>query len=91
MKCNILTLHVPPSPTAVDILAFRVILFAARRTGTRHPGIPSLLDIILRDATLYLILTFTSQVCLLLFLLFTAVSDLKYREEAISLCSHAYV
>ncbi|KAF9652176.1 hypothetical protein BDM02DRAFT_3109597, partial [Thelephora ganbajun] len=47
---------------AFDILAFITIFVTARRPGVnRYPGIPSILDTILRDATVYFILMFFSQ------------------------------
>jgi len=45
-----------------DVFAFSIILFTARRSArNRFPGIPSLLDIILRDATRYFMLIFLYQ------------------------------
>lgn len=67
------TLH-PPRRTP-DVLAFSIIFVTTRRPGLTYPGIPSLLNTILRDATYYFILMFACQLCLLLFLFFAPVSD----------------
>lgn len=53
-----------------DIIAFTTILFMSKKQGARHPGIPSLLDTIARDATLYFMLMCVCQLCLLFFLFF---------------------
>ncbi|KAF9648024.1 hypothetical protein BDM02DRAFT_3129359 [Thelephora ganbajun] len=56
---------------AFDLLAFVIIFVTAKRRGSaRHPGIPSILDTILRDATLYFILIFAGQVLFEMFLFF---------------------
>lgn len=65
----------PPRRTITDALAFSIIFVTARRPGLTYPGIPSLLNTILRDATYYFILMFACQLCLLLFLFFAPVSD----------------
>ena len=45
-----------------DLLAFLIILFTARRSGmNRYPGVPNLLDTILRDATGYFLSMFSFQ------------------------------
>jgi hypothetical protein len=49
--------------------------------GTRYPGIPSLLDTILRDATSYFIVIFACQVCLLFFLILAPVGDPSYVQQ----------
>jgi len=47
---------------AFDSLAFAIILFTARRPGmSRYPGMPSVLDTVLRNATEYFILMFLGQ------------------------------
>lgn len=56
--------------TTFDIIAFAAIVITAMRPGARYPGIPSILDTILRDATTYFILSFICQVCLLVSLVF---------------------
>ena len=62
---------------AVDFLVFLIILITARRPGTsRLPGIPTILDAILQDATVYFLLIVASQLVLCLFLFFAPVSDL---------------
>ncbi|KAF9646676.1 hypothetical protein BDM02DRAFT_3118320 [Thelephora ganbajun] len=56
--------------TAFDVLAFLTILIIAKRTrANRYPGIPSILDVILRDATLYFILMFGTEIAFQLFFL----------------------
>ncbi|KAF9648019.1 hypothetical protein BDM02DRAFT_3187465 [Thelephora ganbajun] len=56
---------------AFDLLVFVIIFATAKRRGmTRYPGIPTLLDTILRDATLYFILISTGQVLFEMFLFF---------------------
>ena len=59
-----------------DLFAFLVIFITTKRAGSiRHPGIPSILDAILRGATLYFISIFAGQMLFELFLLFAPVSD----------------
>jgi len=54
---------------AFDVLAFSIIFFTARKFGsTRFPGIRSLFDILLRDATRYFVLMFLCQFLSQLFL-----------------------
>ncbi|KAF9648038.1 hypothetical protein BDM02DRAFT_3116104 [Thelephora ganbajun] len=54
-----------------DLLTFAVIFVTAKRRGTtRHLGIPSILDTILRDATLYFICMFIGQMWFVMFLWF---------------------
>lgn len=53
-----------------DVIAFAIIFATAKRPKMIYPGIPSLLDTILRDATFYFLLVFASQVCLLSFMSF---------------------
>ena len=66
-----------PQWAIADVFAFSVIFIVARRPRIRHPRIPSLLDIILRDATVYFMVIFALQMCFLLFLCFAPVSDLR--------------
>jgi len=63
-----------PHVLHLDVLAFSIILFTAKRSGVnRHPSVPSLLDTILRDATGYFLLMFFSQVLSQVFLLVNMV------------------
>lgn len=57
-----------------DIFTFSIIFVTVKRRGPTYPGVPSLLNIIQRDATLYFILIFACQFCLLLFLFLTPAS-----------------
>jgi len=62
---------------ALDLLAFMAILVTAwRKRANTHPGIPSLLETIRRDATLYFIVIFGCQVLVELFSLFAPVGDM---------------
>lgn len=62
---------------ATDILAFSIILLTAKKLEAyTYPGISTLLDAILRDATLYFLLMFGCQVLLVLFLFFAPVGDI---------------
>ncbi|KAF9646677.1 hypothetical protein BDM02DRAFT_3188645 [Thelephora ganbajun] len=54
-----------------DVLAFLIILVIAMRRRSRYPGIPTLLDTILRDATVYFILIFFVQFLSELFMFVT--------------------
>ncbi|KAF9643257.1 hypothetical protein BDM02DRAFT_1545403 [Thelephora ganbajun] len=59
---------------AFDLAAFLVILVTARGVRTsRYPGIPSILGVVLRDATVYFMLMFACQLVLLLFLFLAPV------------------
>ena len=61
---------------AVDLLVFLIILITARRSGTsRLPGISTILDAILQDATVFFLLIAASQLVLCLFLFFAPVGD----------------
>ena len=61
---------------AVDFLVFLIILITARRSGTsRLPGISTILDAILQDATVFFLLIAASQLVLCLFLFFAPVGD----------------
>ena len=68
--------HVPHSPRRgiIDLLAFSIILVTARRSRrNRYPGVPSILDTVVRDSTLYFILIFLIQLFFLLFIFFAPV------------------
>lgn len=54
----------------------------------RYPGIPSILDTILRDATVYFIFMFASQLLFQLFLFFAPVSDMTHSRGRWSCCTH---
>jgi hypothetical protein len=56
-----------------DICALFIIFFAARGSWLRHPGISTLLQTILRDATIYFLLMFACQLVLLFFLFLAPV------------------
>jgi len=67
--------HAPPRGIT-DLIAFSAALVTARTRGVhRHPGIPHILDALLRDATLYLLLVTGFQVMFMFFGLFAPVSD----------------
>jgi len=56
---------------AFDLTAFLIILVTAKRSrGTRYPGMPSILDIVVRDSTRYFMLIFFTQLLAQLFVLF---------------------
>ena len=61
---------------AVDLLTFSIIFVTARGPRTsRFPGIPTLLDAILRDATVYFLLIVASQLVLFFFVFLAPVCD----------------
>lgn len=65
----------------IDVVAFSVIFSTARGRRpreSRYPGIPSILDTILRDATFYFIFMFVCQLVLEFFLLLAPVGDARY-------------
>ena len=68
--------HAPLCCGIADLFTFLIIVVTARgsRTG-RFQGIPSILDAILRDATVYFLLIVAAQMVLFLFFLFAPVSD----------------
>jgi hypothetical protein len=74
----------------IDLIAFLIILVTAGgsiRTG-RFPGIPDILDAILRDATVYFLLIFASQLVLFLFLFLAPVGDPYWIQDRLILfCS----
>jgi len=58
----------------VDLFVFLIILVTARGPRTsRFPGIPSILDAILRDATVYFLLIVASQLVLFFFVFLAPV------------------
>ena len=68
--------HPLPHCNIVDLFAFLIILITAKRHGRdRHPGISSILDAILREATLYFLFIFASHFLFELFLFFAPVGD----------------
>jgi hypothetical protein len=59
-----------------DTSAFLIIVFSVKRRARGHTfGVPSLLDRIVRDATMYFLVIFSSHLLLILFELFAPVSD----------------
>jgi hypothetical protein len=65
-----------PHCDIVDLFAFLVVLITAKRQGrNRHPGISSILDTILQEATLYFVFIFVSHFLFELFLFFVPVGD----------------
>ena len=50
----------------------------------RYPGIPSILDTILRDATVYFIILFASQLMFQLFLFLAPVGDIVIRPGVVN-------
>lgn len=59
-----------------DTFAFGVIVYSVRRRGLpRAEGGSTLLDKIVRDATMYFVVIFTSHLLLIIFELFAPVSD----------------
>ena len=74
---------------AVDLLTFLIILAAARESRTdRSLGIPNILGVVLRDATIYFLLIVASQFLLFFFLFFAPVGDPYYISGwLILLCS----
>ena len=68
------TSRIPLRYGVVDLFVFITILVTARASVTsRYPGIPNILDVILRDATLYFLLIVASQLVLFFFLFFAPV------------------
>jgi len=60
---------------AFDALAFLMIFMAAKKP--RYPGVPSILDAILRDATIYFLLMFSCQIITDFFIIFAPDSPLS--------------
>lgn len=70
--------HVPRHDMA-DLVSFLIIWVTAKRPGAiRYPGIPSILDAILRAATLYFIFMFVCQTLLEFFLFLAPVGDVLH-------------
>ena len=66
-----------PCYRIIDVIAFSIILATARRPGMRrYPGVPSLLDTIMRDATQYFMLIFFVQLVAELLLFVAPVCDM---------------
>ena len=63
-----------PRRVNIDVLVFSIIVTKARKPDTRILGIPSLLDTILRDATVYFVFIIACQLFPLSFLIFAPVS-----------------
>lgn len=62
----------------VDVFAFVIILLAARSRGRGgYPGVPSIMDTVLRDATMYFMLMFLGQIMSEMFTIFIAVSGIQ--------------
>ena len=62
-----------------DLLAFLIILVTARKSrGSRYPGMPNILDTIVRDSTRYFLLIFFSQLVAQFFVFFAPVGDKRY-------------
>ena len=73
--------HVPhfPRRNVADILAFLMVLHRVKRSRTnRYPGVPNILDAILRDATVHFIVIFVSQLVFQLFVFVAPVSEASY-------------
>lgn len=72
-----------------DVLVFSIILVKTRRPRmNRYPGIPSILDVILRDATHYFVLISSAHLLSLLFLFVTSVCDAqRSRRKSVVFCS----
>ena len=72
-----------------DLFTFLIILVTVRGpTTNRFPGVPSILDAILRDATVYFLLVATAQLLLFFSTLFAPVGDLYHIEgRSVLLCS----
>jgi len=57
-----------------DVLAFSVVVFLVARSKATKVPIPSLLKIMVQDATYYFLVIFTSHIVLVMFLAFASVS-----------------
>ena len=76
----------------IDLLTFLIIFTTARGSRARRlPGIPSILDVIARDATIYFLLIAVAQLVLFLFLFFAPVSDPYYTRGRLSLLYSSFV
>jgi hypothetical protein len=75
-----------PRPGIQDLLSFLIILVTTKRLAhISHPGVPSILDVILRGATLYFIFLSAFQVALVVFVIFAPVRDTRYSDGVWSL------
>jgi len=55
-------LTIPSRRDILDLFAFVIIFFTTKRRGAgRHPGIPTILDTIFRDSTIYFMVIFLCQ------------------------------
>ena len=67
-----------PTPFIEDCAAFLVIVFSARKRGHMHAaGVPSLLECIVKDATIYFLVVFGGQLLVIFFDLLAPVSGLS--------------
>ena len=57
-----------------DLLTFLVIIYFAVQSSVRNIPIPSILKTIMRDATYYFLVIFTSHIVVIMFLTFAEVS-----------------
>ena len=88
---GVLTPCIPHSPLRgiIDLLAFLIILAIARKSrGHRYPGMPSILDVVVRYSTHYFLLIFFSQLLAQLFVFFAPVSDTRYVRVWLLDCAH---
>ena len=70
------TSRTPPFCGIIDLIIFFIILVTARGSRTGElPGIPNILDVVLRDATVYFLLIVASQLVLFFFLFLAPVGD----------------
>ena len=60
-----------------DLLAFSVIVYLVVRSNVNKVPIPGILKTIVRDATQYFLVIFTSHLVLVMFLAFASVSVLS--------------
>ena len=70
------TSHAPLCCGIADLFTFLIILVTARGPRTsRFPGIPTILDVILRDTTIYFLVMAAAQLLLLFSTIFAPVGD----------------
>jgi len=78
-----------PCRGTTDLFTFLIILVTIRGPRTsRFPGVPSILDAILRDATVYFLLMTIAQLLLFASTLFAPVGDPYHIEGRWSCCAH---
>ena len=66
-----------------------MILLTARASGTAiYPGIPNILGVIVRDATLYFLVMFANQLVLFMFLFFAPVCDPQCFRDRVLLIAY---